>query len=477
MKVIISFTLILMVSLVSWAQPAKAKKAAEVNTPAKSHAEVSTAPAKPFAGATPDLQNPMPGATLTLKTAVDMALTQNPNFLKARENIHYSEAGVPLIRSSLFPTVQATGTGYEKKDAAGNGNPLFGGDNYNQYVADIKLTQVLFQVGAISALGNAQKSLEISRLNSEISSRDLIGEVIKAYFQIVLNARNVETLMRQDRFVKESLNVAQSRERTGRGRLLDVLQVKTQVSLLQAQIFDAQNQLQIAAANLAYLIGDTGQKSFKITETLQAPDVAQVDTDVDLKHYQIPEILRDELAIEQLDDLKQMTLGKNLPNLALIGDYNYSNFKKEDLFNSYSNGWYVGLQLTIPIFSGFSSFYEQRQLTSQRLQLEFDKKYVESTVTYKQVTNRKLLETASNSINSGTEALKLAIATSDEAKRNYRYATIDFLQFLTVEKDYVQAEQDLNKQKFQYITALADYYSASGQDMSRLVSILESVNR
>ncbi|MGZ3771709.1 MAG: TolC family protein, partial [Bdellovibrio sp.] len=90
--------------------------------------------------------------------------------------------------------------------------------------------------------------------------------------------------------------------------------------------------------------------------------------------------------------------------------------------------------------------------------------------------SRKKLETAQASIETGKEALKLAISSVNEARRSFNFANIDFFQFLTVQKGYVEAQQSLNQYKYDYIVALTNYFAASGQDMEKLVELLEKAN-
>src|SRR6185312_6865952 len=150
------------------------------------------------------------------------------------------------------------------------------------------------------------------------------------------------------------LKTTQHRYATGRSQLLDVLQVKTQIALLVSQVSDAKNQVEIAAANLANLLGEPHAKAYSIGNHLEAPDLKVIDNDVDLKKFRLPEIEQNKLQILQIEDQKDITWGKNLPTLNLIGDYNYQSYKKSDLFDNLSNSWDVGVVLTIPIFSGFS---------------------------------------------------------------------------------------------------------------------------
>lgn len=421
-----------------------------------------------------EAQGPSNQKLLTLKSVINTVLTNNPSMKAAREKIHQLELTTSAARGALYPKIDGTITAYQKKDAVVNENSAqFGGNSYNSYNTEIKLNQTLFRVGAFSAISAVEKDSELGKLDSQITERDLIKMAILSYYQIVFSARRVDTLMYQQRLVKESQKVAEQHVRIGRGQKLDVLQIKTQVALQEAKIAAAKNEQQIAAANLAFLMGETKDQGFRIKSNVEIPGIDDIDRIVDLKNYKIPELQKDEISLSRIDDLKRASLGQNLPYLSLIGSYAFTNYKKEELYNSASNSWYLGLQLTIPLFSGFSTMYEQSAYSSQRMQLEFSQKNTISSINFKQVNARKNLETAYNSIVSGEEALKLATASNEEAKKNYRYATIDLLQLLTVQQAYAQAEQSLNDEKYSYINAVTEYFTSSGQDLTRLSSILE----
>ncbi len=428
--------------------------------------------AAPLASAQTTVSQPM-----SLRAAVEMARTRNPSYMVTREIINQNEAQIPLTRAAILPNANLYGYSTYEKNAVTSPTSRFNGDPYNVYETDLNVKQPLFQVGSISAIQSVQKSRDMSQLDAEAARRDLTNSVIGAYYLITLNARNVDTLLRQQSIVRESLATAEHREHTGRGQLLDVLQVKTQIALLDAQISSAKNQLAVAAATLANLLGDNEAKEFRVRGGLEVPQLHEIDSHVDLTKFRLPELEKNRVGLLQIEDQRQVIIGQHLPNLAFTGDLFYTATDKSDVFDDSSKSWQMMVTLTIPIFSGLSNIYQRRTLASQQTQLEYSRVNLQNSFTLQQVSSRKNLETAEQSIISGIEALKLAIASSNEALRNYRLATIDFLQFLTVQQAYVQAEQSLNASKYSYITALGSYYVASGQDLDSLIDILEGVNR
>ena len=412
-----------------------------------------------------------------LKDTVTKALAGNPGLKGAVEKINQADSQSPVDRANLLPTLSANATAEQKKDAITSSSVRFGGESYNSFEAGVSVSQKLFVYGGFSALSASKKEIELRKIEAGISARDLVGTVVLAYFQAVVEMRKLESLKRWEKLVIEALATAERRARIGRGQRLDVLQVKSQHALLKSQIKDAESKVQIAGATLANLIGDKKSTSLSVRNTLEAPELAAIDREVKLDSANLPELTKNRIAIEQIGDRKSASLGRHLPSLSASGNYSYASFKQADLFKDFSSSWAMGLTVTIPLFSGFSANHEQQVLNSQRLQLEYERAAIENSAGLLQVSSRKKLEVAEQAITQGKEALQLAKSALDEAKSQYGYYLIDFDKFLNVQKTYIEADSAFHTFKFDYLSALTNYFVASGQDMGRLVEILERLNR
>ena len=167
-----------------------------------------------------------------------------------------------------------------------------------------------------------------------------------------------------------------------------------------------------------------------------------------------------------------MLLGKHLPSLSLLGDYNFANYSKSDLFDSASNAWSLQLLLKVPLFSGFSSIYERKATNSREAQLELEERDLRNSVSLEQIKSRKALEAAELSLASAVEAESLAKESLKEGRRDYNYGIIDFLQYLQVQRSNFDAITSLNQLKYDNIAALTDYFVASGQPLGLLIDLL-----
>lgn len=408
---------------------------------------------------------------LELRDVLKIARENNPLLQIQKEKLVEFEARKDLSKSPLYPELSWNLNGTYKKDAV-NGSPKFEGNAYNSYGSDLKLDQTLYAKGLFSAIKLADFDLSIQSVNSELEERKLTQNIIEAFYRFILNQQNLESLLKTQDIIQKSLATSNKRYNTGRGQLLDILQVKTQLALIQPKVDQAKNQFEIAAQQLIYFMGDKNHAQFKIKGRLKTLLLKDVQKYLDLKNFRLPEYELNQLQISQLSKIRDVTLGKDFPKLSLIGDYRYDNTKKAELFSDYSHSWAVALELTIPLFSGFSSSYERSILSSREAQLQIARRDLENDLTLKQVSSFKNLETSETSLVSAESAVKLAEESQLEAARIYRLAQIDFLQFLTVQQAALEARASLDQLKFQSIVAYSNYFVASGQPLDILINIL-----
>ncbi|NDD91191.1 TolC family protein [bacterium] len=135
-------------------------------------------------------------------------------------------------------------------------------------------------------------------------------------------------------------------------------------------------------------------------------------------------------------------------------------------------GYNAAITVNIPLFSGLSSVHERRSYASQARQLALEEESLRQNLSLEQVKAREALQVARRKIDVSSKAQELAKSSLEEAKRNYRLATIDLLQFLQVQQSYSEAENALDQARFEYLQALAQSTKAMGIDAASLVEIL-----
>ena len=142
------------------------------------------------------------------------------------------------------------------------------------------------------------------------------------------------------------------------------------------------------------------------------------------------------------------------------------------MLNSAADSYNGTLTLNIPLFNGLSSIHDRASYGSQARQLALQEANLRQKLSFDQVQTRESLQVARRKIDISTKAQELAQASLNEAKRNYRLATIDFLQFLQVQQAFAEAENALDQARFEYIQALAQCARAMGISLPSLVKLL-----
>ncbi len=411
-------------------------------------------------------------SVLDLKEVIKIAKEKNPKVLAAKERVNQFDSQKSLTKTFLYPTLSWNLGGNYQKDAVYTGNPKFGGDPYNTYSSDLKLNQTLYQKGQISNVFVADFDKKIQQVNLEITERDLTSSIIEAFYRFILNQNLLQYLTKNQDILQKSLATSTSRYQKGRGQLLDILQVKTQLALVVPQIEQARSQLVIAGQQLISFMGEDEHPDLKLKGRLKTLLLKDVQKYIDLKNFYLPEYQVNQLQLTQLDYSRDVVLGKHFPNIKLVGDYLYNNYKKSDLFSDYSHAWAIQVQLNIPLFSGLSSNYERSILASQESQLRVARNDLENSLSLKQVTSMRNLETSEISLVSSESAVKLADEAQTEAGRLYKLSQIDFLQYLSVQQAALQASSSLDQLKYQSIVAYSNYFVATGQPLNVLVNIL-----
>ena len=409
---------------------------------------------------------------LSLADAVKEALRNQPQVQKSREKVLQSDAEVLKTWSSIFPTISAQAAASTRKDAVIMNTARFGGDSYNYYTTSLQLTQPLLVFGLVSGADVSQKARDISKLGVDVSERDITIQVIQNFYQVLLNQRNLETLRSVEKIQKESVTTTQRRQSIGRGQLIDLLQARTQLALIQPKLEQAESSLKVSAQQLATLLGHERPDVVTLKGSLLPPDERKVREIFEGKTSRIPEFEQLQLRRKQLDSQKSAALGKDLPSVQFSGNLSRGAYKSSDILNSAADSYNATVTLNIPIFSGLSSVQERKSYASQARQLALEEESLRQSLSLDQVKAREALQVAQRKIEVSSKAQELAKLSLEEAKRNYRLATIDLLQFLQVQQAYSEAENALDQARFEYLQALAQSAKAMGIDVAALVEIL-----
>lgn len=412
-------------------------------------------------------------APLTLKGAAQTALEGNPTVRSARLRFEELEQRATSAVSAFFPTLSANlGTTF-KKDPLTNPFALFGGEAYTLYGVGLQLVQPIpLDGGLFGQLKSARAGRDLAALDLQIAERDLQRQVVEAYFSVLLAQRRVASLERNLSVQNELLELTKRRQRIGRSQALDVLQIRTGLALLEPKIAQARGDVLIATTALASVLGKPDLASLALGDPFNPIPLPALQAKLkNLKEGQAPQPLeaqRAELEARQLDGNRSTALARHWPQLSAVGGWSKAAYTVGDVLAQNSTTWNAGLQLTVPIFSGLSSVFERKALSAQTDALEQSRLKTLHELSLAQVQTQKNVELSWEATASSKRALELGTESLKEAHREFKLATVDYVQTLQSEQAYLEAELSYDQSKYDYLTHLGRYLAAWGYPLETL---------
>lgn len=198
----------------------------------------------------------------TIDELISIALEKNPSIAVFTANLEASKADIVSARAYPNPEVEFQG---------GNGKSLETEESKGEYSVGISqlverpAKRFFRRKEAEAGAGAIEKDVEDFRLQ-------LRSEVKKAFYQILLNKKAVETAKENLRIVEELLKTVEVRVRAGEAPEFEL--VKAQVERLRADkdFKRAENRVIISRASLNALLGNALKEDFDIEGAFELPE-------------------------------------------------------------------------------------------------------------------------------------------------------------------------------------------------------------
>ena len=410
----------------------------------------------------------------TIESAVHTAIERNPTVQNDRDKINEEDATIKFAWAQVFPTISGIGTYNELKNAVNTGSGAFNGTAFNDYDAELKLSQPLYQAGAISSgIASVQKERQARQYDLEVAERDLTTQVLSAFYGVLVNQRNLEILHDTEGVLKQYVATTKHYLTIGRAQLLDSLQAQTQLALIYPQIANAENSMKAQGSQLAQLLHLSDMSQIQVNGKMAALDRAQVNEMLKKRKPELPESSASALRIGETQDTHVVLMSSYYPSAQFLANIGRNSNAFSDIFNDDSTNWSFGVQFTIPIFSGLSSVHERSVLAAQLNQAEDTRATLVDQLNFNAVSAETSLNESEVALETSQKAAELGKASLKEGQRDYKLQTISALQFLTVQQTYLTSEQSYMTAKYNYLLALGTFFVAKGIPISILIDLLE----
>ncbi|MGI4761003.1 MAG: TolC family protein, partial [Janthinobacterium lividum] len=331
----------------------------------------------------PDAPPPPPAAPLTLQQCLSYALAYQPLVRQARLDEGIADAGNRVALSAWLPQVNATAVGQHyfglpftvfPDPTTGISTPRQLGVK-NVTTLGLAGTQVIYNNDVRLASRQAPLNRLAAGQNTVNNKIATVSDVSKAFYSVLLSQRQAAVFDADIRRLTRNYVDARNRYDAGIVDKTDFLQA--QISLNNSKASRKQS-LEAVNANTAYLQQMMGFPATRLVElqydTLQLEREAVVDTLAQLDPTN---------RIEYQQVLTQKSLqGTNvdyyrlgfLPSLSAFGNYN-SVYQANTVSDQYSQRFpnsYAGMQVALPLFTGFRRLQNLRMARLQDQRVDQD---------------------------------------------------------------------------------------------------------
>ena len=331
--------------------------------------------------------------------------------------------------------------------------------------AAAELTQILFDPSVMVAL-QARKALEeLAQKGVELTVQDVKVAVSKAYYNLLIAERqralvdqNIERLNQME-FEMEEMYKAGFVEK------IDVDRIKVALNNLKTQKVRVDQSISLAYLALKYQMGLPLATPIRLTDSL-SDDFTGAELLLQEFHYrnrfeyQLLEIQRE---LNEFD-LKRYKLGW-LPTLSAFGNYGYTLYNMEKLFQE-GDEWQrtsmLGVNLSVPLFTGFQRKYQARQaeLTLQKTQNDLIE--LRRSLNLQEENARITLRNNVMALGNQRENMELAASVYNTARIKYREGEGSSLEVMDAEAALTEAQTNYFVALYDVMTARVDLEKALG---------------
>ncbi len=411
---------------------------------------------------------------LRLQDAIERSLCLNPRTREAWANVKIQTSAVGVARAAFLPTLSASWQGTRNNEA----NHVIGYSQYdsnyrtNLQNASVSLSWVLYDFGSrAAALRNEANLLAAAQANQQETLEAVFAKVAKDYYDAQAAWGALAAAREVEQTAHNSVEVATALFNAGRAAISDQLQAETTYADSILSRVKSEEEWRVAEGTLAVDMNLSPGVEIVLLEVGDgvapphefADSVAELMEEAQRVH---PSIAAARARVAAARAKAEQTRADGLPRLNLVAQYSYNNQPTSlqigyPMYPARHSAWYLGLQVTIPLFEGFARTYLTRQAEAQT-----DLQAALLDETRQQVgldvwTSYQAVQSATSNLGNSATLLSLAQRSYEAAKRRYQMGAGNIQELLNTQSSLASAKQ-------RRIRALTDWRSGRLQLAAKL---------
>ena len=412
--------------------------------------------------------------TLTLDRALEIALSDNPTIKVAEEEIALKKVTHKETWQNLLPQASIDGTWNHTISAAqmnlGGQSFKMGMDNSNTVSGVLNISLPIFAPSVYKAMSMTKTDIELAVEKSRASKLDLVNQVTKGYYQLMLTQDSYDVLQKSYKLAEDNYNIVNAKYQQGAVSEFDKISAEVQMRSVKPSVISAGNAVTLSKLQLKVLMGITADVDIKIDDSLAAYEGVVFANQLD---NTVHEGLVNNTTMKQLE-LNRLMLQKNIkslrtnfmPTLGLGYSYQYQSMNNDswNVFNyNYGSSSSLVFSLSIPLYKA-SNFTKLKSNRIQMRQLDQNRLDTERKLNMQITSYQDNMSASSEQVSSNKENVMQAEKAVQIAGKRYEVGKGTVLELNTSQVQLTEAELTYNQSIYDYLVARADLDQVLGRD-------------
>lgn len=412
--------------------------------------------------------------TLNLDKALEIALSDNPTIKVAEEEIALKKVSHKETWQNLLPEASISGTMSHTITAPqfsiGDETIKMGKDKSNTASGALNISLPIFAPAVYRAMSMTKTDIELAVEKSRASKQDLVNQVTKAYYQLMLTQDSYEVLQKSYKLAEENFNIVNAKYQQGAVSEFDKISAEVQMRSIKPNVISAANAVTLSKLQLKVLMGITADVDIKIDDSLASYETVVFANQLENSGH---EGLVNNTTMKQLE-LSMKTLQQNIkslrtnfmPTLAMNYSYQYQSMNNDN-WNIFNYNWAgsssLVFSLSVPLYKA-SNFTKLKSNRIQMRQLDQNRIDTERKLNMQITSYQDNMAASSEQVSSNKENVMQADKAVQIATKRYEVGKGTVLELNTSQVQLTEAELTYNQSIYDYLVSKADLDQVLGRD-------------
>lgn len=432
--------------------------------------------------------------TLTLEEAIDLALSDNPTVKVANLEIERYDYVRKQTLSSLYPQVDASlqySLALRRQEMTEGFS--FGGKNTFNTAASLSMP--LFVPAVYEQLKLNRTQMESAVESARATRIDMIASVRSAYYNVLLAQQSLAVLQEAVLTTERVVANTKSLYDNGLASEYDYLTAQVQLSNLRPQVLQTENAIGITKLQLKMYLSLPAEVDVEVVGTLDGfRDKVLLSEDYSRDISDNTTLRNLDIQAQMLRHQERLLKASRMPMVAAFGQVSYIGQERVDLSGlmggmaggagrqqsdivaqtraaaaSQSKFWWqcpisVGAQISIPLFAGFKTVNQLREVNNQLSQLNIQREYAEQGIRLQVEQAINTLITARETMLSNERTVEQAQKAYDISYTRYNAGAGTILELNSSQLSLTQAQLSYSQSIYDYLSAYANYQKTLGNE-------------